>query len=195
MTLEEKLSHLQASSMEEARAEGNAIIDNYREALEKVLKDHKEEMRWQAETRIKAEQSNARHMLNQANARTQLELKRKTGKVQVELKDKIFKEAHMLVNEYMQTDEYEAYLVKSIRKATVFAPGEDMTIYINPSDEPRLSSLEKATGTRLTVSSEDFIGGTRAVIRERNILIDNSFTTLLRNEYDKFIFSGGDGIA
>lgn len=195
MTLEEKLSHLQASSMEEARAEGNAIIDNYREALEKVLKDHKEEMRWQAETRIKAEQSNARHMLNQANARTQLELKRKTGKVQVELKDKIFKEAHMLVNEYMQTDEYEAYLVKSIHKATEFAPGEDMTIYINPSDEPRLSSLEKATGTRLTVSSEDFIGGTRAVIRERNILIDNSFTTLLRNEYDKFIFSGGDGIA
>ncbi len=195
MTLEEKLSHLQASSMEEARAEGNAIIDNYREALEKVLKDHKEEMRWQAETRIKAEQSNARHMLNQANARTQLELKRKTGKVQVELKDKIFKEAHMLVNEYMQTDEYEAYLVKSIRKATEFAPGEEMTIYINPSDEPRLSSLEKVTGTRLTVSSEDFIGGTRAVIRERNILIDNSFSTLLRNEYDKFIFSGGDGIA
>ena len=194
MTLEEKLSHLQASSMEEARAEGNAIIDNYREALEKVLKDHKEEMRWQAETRIKAEQSNARHMLNQANARTQLELKRKTGKVQVELKDKIFKEAHELAEEYMQTDAYEDYLIKSIRKATAFAPGEEMTIYINPSDEPRQAALEAATGTRLTLSSEDFIGGTRAVIRDRNILIDNSFSTLLRNEYDRFIFTGGDGI-
>ena len=194
MTLEEKLSHLQASSMEEARAEGNAIIDNYREALEKVLKDHKEEMRWQCETRIKAEQSNARHMLNQANARTQLELKRKTGKVQVELKDKIFKEAHELAEEYMQTDAYEDYLIKSIRKATAFAPGEEMTIYINPSDEPRQAALEAATGTRLTLSSEDFIGGTRAVIRDRNILIDNSFSTLLRNEYDRFIFTGGDGI-
>lgn len=194
MTLEEKLSHLQASSMEEARAEGNAIIDNYREALEKVLKDHKEEMRWQSETRIKAEQSNTRHMLNQANARTQLELKRKTGKVQVELKDKIFKEAHELAEEYMQTDAYEEYLIKSIRKATAFAPGEEMTIYINPSDEPRQAALEAATGTRLTLSSEDFIGGTRAVIRDRNILIDNSFSTLLRNEYDRFIFTGGDGI-
>ncbi len=194
MTLEEKLSHLQASSMEEARAEGNAIIDNYREALEKVLKDHKEEMRWQSDTRIKAEQSNARHMLNQANARTQLELKRKTGKVQVELKDKIFKEAHELVEEYMQTDAYEEYLIKSIRKATAFAPGEEMTIYINPSDEARQAALEAATGTRLTLSSEDFIGGTRAVIRDRNILIDNSFSTLLRNEYDRFIFTGGDGI-
>jgi len=180
--------------MEEARAEGNAIIDNYREALEKVLKDHKEEMRWQSETRIKAEQSNARHMLNQANARTQLELKRKTGKVQVELKDKIFKEAHELAEEYMQTDAYEEYLIKSIRKATAFAPGEEMTIYINPSDEPRQAALEAATGTRLTLSSEDFIGGTRAVIRDRNILIDNSFSTLLRNEYDRFIFTGGDGI-
>lgn len=195
MTLEEKLSHLQASSMEAARSEGNAIIDNYRDALEKVFKDHKEEMRWQSETRIKAEQSNARHMLNQAAARTQLELKRKTGKVQVELKDKIFEEALALVQDFMQTEDYEDYLVRSIRKAAEFAPGEEMTIYINPSDENRLSSLEKITGTRLTVSTEDFIGGTRAVIRDRNILIDNSFKTQLRNEYDKFIFSGGDGIA
>lgn len=195
MTLEEKLAHLQASSMEAARAEGNATIDNYRDALEKVFKDHKEEMRWQSETRIKAEQSNARQMLNQAAARTQLELKRKTGKVQVELKDKIFEEVHTLIQDFMQTKEYEDYLVKSIRKAAEFAPGEETTIYINPTDEKRLSALEDATGARLTVSTEDFIGGTRAVIRDRNILIDNSFKTQLRNEYDKFIFSGGDGIA
>ena len=37
--------------------------------------------------------------------------------------------------------------------------------------------------------------GVRAVIRSRNILIDNSFRTQLRNEYDKFIFLGGDGNA
>lgn len=195
MTLEEKLSHLQASSMEEARAKSNAIIDDYREAQEKVLKDHKEEMRWQAETRIKAEESNARQMLNQASGRTQLELKRKTGKVQAELKDKIFNETLELVQDYMKTDEYESFLRKTIRNATEFAAGEEMTIYVNPSDEKRIPALEKATGTRLTVSAEDFIGGTRAVIRERNILIDNSFSTLLRNEYDKFIFTGGDGIA
>ena len=76
MTLEEKIAHLQASSMEEARAEGNAIIDNYRDALENVLKDHKEEVTRQAETRIKAERISAKHQLNQAAAKAQLELKR-----------------------------------------------------------------------------------------------------------------------
>lgn len=195
MTLEEKIEHLQTVSMEEARAEGNAIIDNYRAALEKVLKDHKEEAMLQSETRIKGETVNARQQLNQATAKAQLELKRKQGKVQQELKDKIFEETLSLIDAYMKTDAYEDFLVKCIRKAIVFADGELMTIYINPSDEQKRSGLEDATGVRLTVSAEDFIGGVRAVIRGRNILIDNSFKTQLRNEYDRFLFSGGDGIA
>lgn len=195
MTLEEKIEHLQTVSMEEARAEGNAIIDNYRAALEKVLKDHKEEAMLQSETRIKGETVNARQQLNQATAKAQLELKRKQGKVQQELKDKIFEETLSLIDAYMKSDAYEDFLVKCIRKAIVFADGELMTIYINPSDEQKRSDLEDATGVRLTVSAEDFIGGVRAVIRGRNILIDNSFKTQLRNEYDRFLFSGGDGIA
>lgn len=195
MTLEEKMEHLQAVSMEEARAEGNAIIDNYRAALEKVLEDHKEEAILQSQTRIKSEMIYARQQINQAAAKAQLELKRKQGKIQQELKDKIFEETMTLVSDYMKTEAYEDFLIKCIRKAVVFAGGEQMTIYINPSDEQKRSDLEDASDAKLTVSSEDFIGGVRAVIRGRNILIDNSFKTQLRNEYDKFLFSGGDGIA
>lgn len=195
MTIEEKIAHLQASSMEEARAEGNAIIDSYREALEKVFNDHKEEALKQSETRIKAESINAKQQLNQASAKAQLELKRKQGKIQIELKDKIFEEASALTQEYMKTKDYEDYLIKSIRKAISFAATEEMTIYINATDAGKKDFLEETTGAGLTISKEDFVGGTRAVIRSRNILIDNSFKTLLRNEYDKFIFLGGDGIA
>ena len=93
MTLEEKIAHLQATSMEQARSEGNAIIDSYKEALEKVLKDHKEEAIRQSQTRIKAETTNARQQLNQAMAKSQLEIKRQYGKIQLDLKEKIFEEA------------------------------------------------------------------------------------------------------
>ena len=195
MTLEEKIAHLQASSMEDARAEGNAIIDNYRDALEKILQDHKEEAQMQSETRIRAERVNARQQLNQAAARAQLDLKRRQGKVQQELKDKIFEETAQLVQTYMKTDEYEDFLIKCILHAMKFANGEPMTIYINPSDEALRDRLEDATGARLTISSEDFTGGVRCVIRSRNILIDHSFKAQLRNEYDSFLFMGGDGIA
>ena len=195
MTLEEKITHLQSNSMEQARAEGNAIIDAHREALEKVFEDHKAEALRQSETRIKAETTNARLSLNQAAARSQLEIKRRQGKVQQELKDKIFEEARSLVDDYMKTEAYNDFLVYCIRQAACFAGQEPVVIYINPSDESKRSDLEDATRVHLTISAEDFIGGVRAVIRSRNILIDNSFKTQLRNEYDKFMFLGGDGIA
>ncbi|MCC2253051.1 V-type ATP synthase subunit E [Ruminococcus sp. CLA-AA-H200] len=194
MTLEEKISHLKAISMEQARAEGNAIIDSHRESLEKVFEDHKAEAVRQAETRIKAETTNAKLKLNQAMAKSQLELKRENGKVQQELKDKLFEEVRALVDDYMKTDAYREFLIKCIRQAEHFAGGAAVTIYINPSDEHRKDELERETGSQLTVSREDFIGGMRAVIRTRNVLIDNSFKTQLDNEYDRFIFSGGDGI-
>ena len=170
MTLEEKLTYMQTVSMEQARAEGNAIIDAHREALEKIFSDHKSEMMRQAETRIKAETTNAKRTVSQALAKSQLEIKRSQGKVQQELKDKVFEEAMQLVNDYMKTKAYDDFLVKCIRKAERFA-------------------------AKLTVSAEDFIGGVRAVIRSRNILMDHSFKTQIQDEYDKFLFLGGDGIA
>lgn len=54
MTLEEKLTYMQTVSMEQARAEGNAIIDAHREALEKIFSDHKSEMMRQAENAHKS---------------------------------------------------------------------------------------------------------------------------------------------
>lgn len=195
MTVEEKIAHLRTTSMEQARAEGNAIIDSHREALEKVFEDHKAEALRQSETRIKAETTNARLSLNQAAAKSQLEIKRRHGKVQQELKDKVFKETLELVKDFMRTEAYDDFLVKCIRSAERFAGNADLVIYINPSDEAKRSDLEDATGVHLTISAEDFIGGVRAVIRSRNILMDNSFKTQLRNEYDKFIFLGGDGNA
>ena len=195
MTLEEKIADLRITSMEQARAEGNAIIDSHRDALEKVFEDHKAEALHQSETRIKAETTNARLSLNQASAKSQIEIKRRQGKIQQELKDKIFEEVMGLVKDYMKTRAYDDFLIKCIRQAQHFAGTDPVVIYINPSDEQKRSDLSDATGADLTVSSEDFIGGVRAVIRSRNILIDNSFKTQLRNEYDKFIFLGGDGNA
>lgn len=194
LTLEEKIAHLQTASMEKVRFESNAIIDSHRDALEKLFQDHKEEALRQSETRIKAETIKARQDLNKALAKAQLEIKRKLGTVQQELKDKLFKEVYELTQEFMKTEAYEDLLIKWIKKSLDFAgESQDVVIYINPTDEFRQSDLRDATGVNLIVSREDFIGGMRAVIHERNILIDHSFKTSMEEAYSKFIFLGGDG--
>jgi len=195
LNLEEKLAFLQTSSMEAARKEGNAIIDNYTTALQQVFEDHKVEAIRQSETRMKAESQNAKHQINQALAKTQLEIKRKEGRLQQHYKDQIFEEVHSLLRDFMQTDEYEDFLIKHIRKAMDFAGDEPLTIYLNASDEGRLSDIRDATRAPIKISREEFFGGIRAVIKGRNILIDNSLKTLIDNEYAKFIMIGGDGFA
>ena len=194
MTIEEKIFHLQTAAMEEARAEGNAIIKQHEDALNGVFEQHRAEAVRQSETRIKAETVNGQQQLNMAMSKAQLELKREYGQTQNELKKERFEEVEELLQNYMKTDEYRDLLVQYIEKAARFAGGESMTIYINPTDADKKDYLEEHTGMRLTVSKEDFTGGVRAVVHDRNILIDHAFKGALESEYQKFMFKGGAGV-
>lgn len=194
LTIGEKILHLRVAAMEEARAEGDAIMRQHENALKKLAEQHKEEAVRQSETRIKAESVNARQQLNMAMSKAQLELKREIGKRHKDLKKRLFLEVELKLQEFMKTEEYRDLLVKYIEKAAQFAGGEEITIYINPTDAGMKPYLEEHTGMELTISKEDFAGGVRAVIHKRNILIDHAYKGALESEYHKFLFRGGAGI-
>lgn len=139
MTLEQKIEHLKDAAMQEARAEGNAIMKQHEDALEGVFEQHRAEALRQSETRIKAEGINASQQLNMAMSKAQLELKRELSKTQKELKKELFLEVDEKVQEYMKTEDYKHLLVAYIEKAARFAGGEAMTIYINPTDADKRS--------------------------------------------------------
>ena len=178
MTLEERILHLRVAVMEEARAEGNAIMKQHEDALQNVFEQHRAEGKRQSETRIKAEGVSARQQLNMAMSKAQLELKREIGKMHKDLKKKLFHEVEQVLQDFMKTEEYRGLLVK----------------YIDPTDADMKEYLEEHTGMQLTVSKEDFIGGVRAVIHKRNILVDHAYKGALESEYQKFLFKGGAGI-
>lgn len=194
MTIEEKMERLKSAAMTEARGQGNAIIEQHKKALENVYEQHMDEAKRQAEVRIKAEQINIKHQLNKAASKAQLDMKQELGKTQRKLKKELFKEVEELLADYMKTEEYKHLLVEYIENAAAFADGASMTIYINPTDADKKEFLEEHTGVTVTVSKEDFVGGIRTVIHERNILIDHAFKGALEREYQKFVFKGGTGI-
>ncbi|MGF7010256.1 vacuolar-type H+-ATPase subunit E/Vma4 [Lachnospiraceae bacterium PF1-21] len=194
MNIEKKLEFLRDSAMEEARAKGNAIIKQHEDALNRVFEQHRSEAMHQMDTRIKAERISAKQQLNMASSKAGLELKKSLGETQTELKKKLFAEVRELLDEYMKTPEYEELLVSYIRSAVRFAKGDEMVIYINPSDEGKKASLEERTGMTLTISKEDFIGGVRCVIHKRNILVDHAFKEALATEFHNFTLKGGAGI-
>ena len=56
--------------MEEARAEGNAIIKQHEDALLDVFEQHRSEMERQSETRVKTERVGAQQQLNMADRKS-----------------------------------------------------------------------------------------------------------------------------
>lgn len=194
MTIEERIAHIQEAVMEEARLEADSITKQHEKMLAGIFNQHRDEALRQSEVRIRGELINARQQQNMAASRAQIELKREYGKRQKELKKELFEEVEQKLQEYMKTDEYRKALVRYIEKALRFANGEELTIYINPTDADKKEYLEEHTGMKLTVSKEDFVGGVRAVVHGRNVLIDHAYKGALENEYQKFLFRGGVGI-
>ena len=105
--------------------------------------------------------------------------------------EKLFKEVREKLTAYKKDPSYEEYLERKIREAVTFAGNDKLTLYLDPSDEAHKASLEQKLSVTLTISAMPFLGGVRAVIPEKNILIDNSFETLLNEERENFIFHGG----
>lgn len=191
MTLDEKLERMRMTSMELARANGNKIISTHKESVDCLFKDHKETTLRQAKLAIKTETNNARQQYNKAIASYQTDLKREQRCAQSKLKKLLFAEVQALLIGYMQTSAYTDLLVHYIQTSQEFAQGASISIYINTSDTNKLPILEEKTNAIISISNEDFLGGIRAIIHDRNILIDHSFLSALTEERSKFQFSGG----
>lgn len=186
MTLDEKLALFQELALADANQKSGQMIEEYQNSLREMLKDHEEAMARKTASLLEIETQKLVQEKNHLMAVEHLEFRRRLNEKTDELKEVLFADVSEKLSEYMETEAYEACLVKQIKDALAFARGDEITIYISSSDEGRKEALEKAAKTVLTVSKTDFIGGTRAVIAERNILIDRSFLTKMEEERDSF---------
>ena len=86
---------------------------------------------------------------------------------------------------------YGDWLEEKINKALEAAGEDQVEIYLSSGDQSLAEEMEKRTGIRPLISQPSFIGGIRAVIPDKNILIDYTLLTMLENEKENFNFDGG----
>ncbi len=191
MTTEEKLKHFEDVCTGEAREKLDHMISEYTASLEKLLEEHKQNAARQADLEIRAQEEKLRRDINRRLSVEQIALRRGYSRKQEELRGKIFSELRDRLARFMESPEYTEMLEKQIRKAKQLAGNDEIHIYIDPSDKSRQNMLALHTGCEIRVSGYSFGGGTRAVIEARNILIDSSFDSLLREAEENFQFALG----
>ena len=191
MTIDEKLSHFYDITVEDARAKAAAILEEHKETLEKMIQERKILSEENAQAQIKAEAANARREVNKALSAEQLTIKRDWTKKQNELKEKIFSEVKELLESFTKTPEYEDYLTSKIKEALDFAEDDEISIYLSPEDSSLVEKLQQNTGAAIQLAKDSFLGGIRATIPHKNILIDHSFAGNFEAAYKEFKFDGG----
>ncbi|MDY3919936.1 MAG: V-type ATP synthase subunit E [Candidatus Limivivens sp.] len=191
LTTEEKLKHFEEAAVERARGKSAAAIAEHQAALDQLEAEHRAEKDRQAALQIKTETESLNRSINIALSKEQLQIKRRISQKNDELKDKLFIEIRSRLEEFMATPAYPKLLEKQIREILEIAGDEPVTIYLDPNDQALLLSLNAVSNTAISLSDYSFMGGTRAVLPGRHMLIDNSFETKLEEAQETFTFSGG----
>ena len=75
--------------------------------------------------------------------------------------------------------------------AREFAGNDEIFIYLSPEDTALQRSIVAKTGFAVEISNEPFMGGIKATIPAKNILIDNSFMGAYETLKKEFKFDGG----
>ena len=189
MTLEEKLENFYISVIDSATDQSVDIIDEYKKALQKTYDERKQSAIRKANNNYRIETENLVREKNKKLSVVTLDLKGTILDKTNKLSDRIFDDVINKLEAFMKSSSYKDFLIGKINEAVNFSRGETIVIYLNPTDEHLLVSLENDTNIHLTLSDRDFMGGIRAVIPSRKILIDYSFITKLAEEKTSYKLS------
>ncbi|MDD6306439.1 MAG: hypothetical protein PUA75_05760 [Clostridiales bacterium] len=188
MEINEKLDIFFEAAIAAANKQSEEILEEQKHTYQQAMEEYEKSKKagWQARERAleaKLKKEANRRLSEQAT------LQKRTYYGVVEQKtEELFTLVEEKIKAYRNTDEYEALLVHYIEKAKAFAKGESITIYLTPSDAEKKERLEQKTGMVLTIGEEEFIGGIRAVIASKNVLIDESFGSRLKQERENYSF-------
>lgn len=178
LTIEEKLQNFYDISMDTAQEQSGRELADYQAALDQIYEEHCETARRQNDLQVKTEEDELRKDSNMEISREQIQLKRRYSRREEELTRKLFDEVAEKLAAYKKTPDYMEWMKNQVRRAVEFAGDAPVRMYVDPTDEEKIPALletVKADNLEILPSKENFGGGTRAVIRSRNVLIDHSF--------------------
>ncbi len=192
MTLDEKLTNFTEYCVLAAKKKSEELILQQQAALDKDFEAYTVKSQEIADTQIKIEKENLEKKLNKELSNEQLHSKQLIGEARTELTDKLFVELSDKISNFINTKEYMELISSQIEYALKFADGDDLIIYVDSTDESRLHELCARHQTDcIKISEHSFMGGTKALLPKKNILIDNSFAKKLETAKLRFMFDLG----
>ncbi|WP_270370360.1 V-type ATP synthase subunit E [Aerococcus urinaeequi] len=188
MDLEDKFAYFETQVNQQAQDIIDEQVNQYRATLQKDYDEFVKNTNQEFDAKFVNAKKDMRKELNKNISQSQIHLQRDLYLQEEKLKKTLFAEFNDAIQNYMQTDEYRNQLVVMINNLKGYAEKnrEELVVYINHSDQGMIETLLEETNANIQISDREFLGGVRGVLKDRQVLIDYSFSTLLANVEDSF---------
>lgn len=188
MDLEDKFAYFETQVNQQAQDIIDEQVNQYRATLQKDYDEFVKNTNQEFDAKFLNAKKDMRKELNKNISQSQIHLQRDLYLQEEKLKKTLFADFNDAIQNYMQTDEYRNQLVVMINNLKDYAEKnrEELVVYINHSDQGMIETLFEETNANIQISDREFLGGVRGVLKDRQVLIDYSFSTLLANVEDSF---------
>ncbi|MFJ8451591.1 V-type ATP synthase subunit E [Aerococcus viridans] len=188
MDLEDKFAYFETQVNQQAQDIIDEQVNQYRATLQKDYDEFVKNTKQEFDAKFVNAKKDMRKELNKNISQSQIHLQRDLYLQEEKLKKTLFADFNDAIQNYMQTDEYRNQLVVMINNLKDYAEKnrEELVVYINHSDQGMIETLFEETNANIQISDREFLGGVRGVLKDRQVLIDYSFSTLLANVEDSF---------
>lgn len=188
MDLEDKFAYFETQVNQQAQDIIDEQVNQYQATLQKDYDEFVKNTNQEFDAKFANAKKNMRKELNKNISQSQIHLQRDLYLQEEKLKKTLFADFNDAIQNYMQTDEYRNQLVVMINNLKDYAEKnrEELVVYINHSDQGMIETLLEETNANIQISDREFLGGVRGVLKDRQVLIDYSFSTLLANVEDSF---------
>src|SRR5699024_4688938 len=188
MDLEDKFAYFETQVNQQAQDIIDEQVNQYRATLQKDYDEFVKNTNQEFDAKFVNAKKDMRKELNKNISQSQIHLQRDLYLQEEKLKKTLFADFNDAIQNYMQTDEYRNQLVVMINNLKDYEEKnrEELVVYINHSDQGMIETLFEETNANIQISDREFLGGVRGVLKDRQVLIDYSFSTLLANVEDSF---------
>lgn len=189
----DKLDTFKALVLNDAQEKRSELMDKTHKEYDKRIDKKETEL---LETAYRDIQKNIREVEKEANERimhTELDAKRRLAVRREEIISEVMAAAREGLDDFMQTADYERWLLNKTEKAVKELGDGAKTVYVCAHDMKFKDKLQ-AIADDITVeetAERDFFGGVRVVNREKRIAADYTLSELLAEQKKMFLRESG----
>lgn len=188
MKVSEKMDIFYQATIDAANEQAGKMLQEYKETYEDGLEEYEKQRKKAMETGMRMAKERLRKRVNRETSEEMLKAKMEYHARQEEKKEELFELVQRKIDAYRKSDAYPAYLKEKVQRAVAFADGNTVVVSLDKDDEEYLDMLKNEFQCEWKISDTPFGGGIKAVIPEKNVLVDESLGTKFAAEKEHFSF-------